>query len=69
MRVSELIAKLQQLNYDYFLAMKEVTPMGSVPPEPEIFIDRVYSEEDYGQITSDIDVILDLGTGIHIIEK
>lgn len=69
MKVSELIKKLQELNYEYFAAMKDASPMGHVPNEPEIYIDRITDNEDYSQITSDIDVILDLTTGIHIIEK
>jgi hypothetical protein len=69
MKVSELIKKLQELNSEHFATMKEVTPMGHVPDEPDIYIDCVIDEENYGCITKDIDVILDLTTGIHIIEK
>ena len=70
MKVSELITKLQQLNYEHFCAMKEVSPMGVVPAEPEIYLDVFMKDQDgyiiYKGLGTDINVHLDLQFGILI---
>ncbi len=68
MKVSELITKLQRLNYEHFCAMKEVTPMGGVPGEPEIYLDVFCKDQDgnivYKGLGTDVNVHLDLQFGI-----
>ena len=70
MKVSELITKLQRLNYEHFCAMKEVSPMGTVPMEPEIYLDVFLKDQDnkivYIGLGKDINVRLDLSFGIVI---
>ena len=70
MKVSELIAKLQRLNYEHFCALKEVSPMGTVPMEPEIYLDVFLKDQDgnivYKGLGKDISVRLDLSFGIVI---
>jgi hypothetical protein len=67
MKISELISKLQQLNHDHWAAMKQVTPMGHQIPEPDIYVEQWDGVEGFQGFTKEIDVILDLGTGVQII--
>jgi hypothetical protein len=67
MKVSELITKLQQLNHDHFCAMKELVPMGQVPPEPRIYVEEYNEYGEFVGFTDKLDVILDLQTGIQLV--
>ena len=70
MKVSELITKLQQLNYEHFCAMKEVTPMGQTPEEAEVYLDVFMKNSDgsivYRGLDKAINVHLDLQFGVII---
>ena len=73
MKVTQLIKELERLRNDHFCAMKNIVPMGQVPDEPDVYIDCIVEHEGgqlmFNGVTSDIDVILDTPTGIHIIQK
>jgi hypothetical protein len=47
--------------------MKQVTPMGHQIPEPDIYVEQWDGVEGFQGFTKEIDVILDLGTGVQII--
>lgn len=67
MTVTQLIAELQRLNHEHFCALKEITPMGQVPNEPEIFLETFDEEGNFSGYTKDFDIVLDLQTGIQFI--